>query len=84
MQNWEYKAVYRTREITAGEGGYFSVGDWNINDMEATLYSLGAEGWELVSAWPRSDCGAETNRDGGHIVAGMTTSEVWIFKRPIE
>jgi hypothetical protein len=84
MQKWEYKMVYRSREISGGEKGYFYAGEWKVKDIEATINSLGAEGWELVSAWPRSDYGGETSNFGGHIIAGMTTSEVWMFKRPIE
>jgi hypothetical protein len=84
MQKWENKIVYRTREITAQKSGWHYVGNWDIKDIEARLRSLGAEGWELVSAWPRSDVGSTTTNWGGSIVAGMTTAEVWMFKRPIE
>ena len=76
--------IYRQRGFSEAGDGYHHSEPWDIMDIESTIKSLGAEGWELVSAWPRSDYGGETNNLGGHIMGGMTTSEVWVFKRPLD
>ena len=81
MQKWEYKVVVRQREIEREKNSYHDTGAWD-NDIVAILKSLGAEGWELVAAWPRSDLGGQTTNFGGPIVGGVTTGEVWAFKRP--
>ena len=47
---------------------------WSV-DMVDVLPGLGDEGWELVAVEPRSD-----TTD----FAGITTSDLWIFKRPLE
>lgn len=39
----------------------------------AELATLGASGWELVTVSPQA---------GHHGAAGLTTDEVWVFKRP--
>ena len=48
-------------------------------DIGKELASLGEEGWGLVSVVPRADyCSVEYQAD----YAGMTTSELWVLKRP--
>ncbi|MCC6936111.1 MAG: DUF4177 domain-containing protein [Thermomicrobiales bacterium] len=70
MQRWEYRVFHRQRTVTLGE---VSSG-WDEN-VVAMLPELGAAGWELVTVLPRSSTGGAVN-------AGMTTDELWIFKRP--
>jgi hypothetical protein len=85
MQKWEYKMLYRTRGINrAGRDGFRPVENWNVLDMMPKLQSLGLEGWELVSVTPSSDFGGDLSQGVGHVVAGLTTTESWVFKRPIE
>jgi hypothetical protein len=69
MQAWEYKVLHRQRQVRGG-----TVGSWDANVIQQ-LPDLGAEGWELVAVVPRSSEGAPAN-------AGVTTDELWIFKRP--
>lgn len=70
MQKWEYKWVFRSR------GGKYNKGmdDWNV-DVTAVLPRFGDEGWELVSVVPRSSY-------PGDQWAGITSEELWVFKRP--
>lgn len=70
MQGWEYRVFHRQREVTMGE----VTSGWDEN-VVAMLPELGAAGWELVTVLPRSS-------SGGAVNAGMTTDELWIFKRP--
>ena len=85
MQKWDYRVVIRNRTILGEDGQSFrNTTNWNINNMEPALQSLGQEGWELVSAMPQSDFGSQLHNYGGPIVAGVTTSEIWVFKRPVE
>jgi hypothetical protein len=69
MQAWEYRVVHRQRQVRGG-----TVGSWDANVIQQ-LPDLGAAGWELVAVVPRSSEGAPAN-------AGVTTDELWIFKRP--
>ena len=84
MQGWEYKIVHRGRGVE--EGGNWYVGSpWETRnhhtpDLGTILRELGDEGWELVGISTRANIGS---RIGGN-VAGMTTDEVLIFKRPKE
>jgi hypothetical protein len=50
-------------------------GAWNISGdaMLATLADSGTQGWELVSVYPRSSLPE---------FKGMTSEEIWVFKRP--
>jgi hypothetical protein len=54
--------------------------------QQGLLDKLGEEGWELISISPRSDClGGFPEYSGGTAdIAGFTSQEVWIFKRPKE
>ncbi|HMM41504.1 MAG TPA: hypothetical protein PKA95_06345 [Thermomicrobiales bacterium] len=70
MQRWEYRVFHRQRTVSMGE--ITSGWDENIVGM---LPELGDNGWELVTVLPRSSIGGETN-------AGITTDELWVFKRP--
>jgi len=58
-------------------------------DITAKLAQLGGQGWELVTVCPRSDNGhsnpggAGNGQDYGlYSLNGVTTEDVWIFKRP--
>lgn len=84
-QKWEYKIVLRTRSVTAT--GDYEVNAWKYWDDETPLRSdtdlagllawLGGEGWELVSVMPRSSFATRLAS-----TAGLTTEEVYYFKRP--
>jgi len=69
MQAWEYKVLHRVRPIRAGK-----VGGWD-ESIVAELPALGDEGWELVTVITRAS-------EPGGISAGVTTDEMWVFKRP--
>jgi hypothetical protein len=84
MQRWEYKFVLRGREFASHDKYMFGPTKWSIADMEKAVAELGDEGWELVSVTPRSDL---TRAAGASSIvpaelAGFTTSEIWVFKRP--
>lgn len=69
MQRWEYKTIVRKREV-----GLFRIGRWDMEPKEL-LAGLGDEGWELVAITPQAGAlGAQA--------AGVTSEELWIFKRP--
>lgn len=70
MQRWEYRVFHRQRVVTLGE--ITSGWDENIVGM---LPDLGDQGWELITVLPRSSSGGATD-------AGVTTDELWVFKRP--
>jgi hypothetical protein len=87
MQKWEYKILYRSRGTTSPQKlGQIEATTWDVPDMGPKLQSLGAEGWELVSVWPESKLGYVTV-EGSLLksvdLAGITTHEMWVFKRPI-
>lgn len=69
MQPWEYKVLHRVRQIRAGK-----IGNWDA-PIVAELPALGDEGWELVTVITRAS-------EPGGISAGVTTDEMWVFKRP--
>lgn len=69
MQPWEYKVLHRVRKVSGGR-----VGRWD-ESIVAELPSLGDEGWELVTVITRAS-------EPGGITAGVTTDEMWVFKRP--
>jgi hypothetical protein len=69
MQPWEYRTIHRSRDLNDG-----ATGDWD-DDVESKLPELGAEGWELVAIVPRSSAGRPVH-------AGVTSDELWVFKRP--
>jgi hypothetical protein len=69
MQPWEYKVLHRVRRIGGGK-----VGGWD-EAIVAELPALGDEGWELVTVITRAS-------EPGGITAGVTTDEMWVFKRP--
>lgn len=97
MQKWEYKSVARSRLWEAKRRGedYHKPSDWGhlFEDkkelsasvtLETRLEELGEQGWELVAVVPYSSVlgageGLQT-RD----YAGYTTTERWVFKRPVE
>lgn len=68
-QAWEYRTYYRERRLHDG-----AAEDWG-ESVEDALPALGAEGWELVAIVPRSS-------EGKLVHAGVTTDELWVFKRP--
>jgi len=69
MQPWEYKVLHRVRPLRSGK-----VGAWD-EPIVAELPSLGDEGWELVTVITRAS-------EPGGLTAGITTDEMWVFKRP--
>lgn len=69
MQPWEYKVLHRVRQIRAGK-----VGGWD-EPIVSELPALGEEGWELVTVITRAS-------EPGGITAGVTSDEMWVFKRP--
>lgn len=69
MQAWEYKVLHRVRQIRSGR-----IGGWD-EPIVAQLPALGDEGWELVTVITRSS-------EPGGLSAGVTTDEMWVFKRP--
>ncbi len=70
MQKWEYTVIARHRGMQFMDG---TAGSWD-KDSGTFLPQMGADGWELASVVPQSDRGGNA--------AGLTTSELWIFKRP--
>jgi hypothetical protein len=68
-QRWEYHWEYMVR--THEPSG---TGEWD-NNITDKLAMLGDQGWELVAIAPRSGLNSEH-------YAGVTTEELWIFKRP--
>ena len=80
MTKWEYKVLMRARAVAeANTGGWRAGTDWDPADFLDSLPKLGLEGWELVAVTPRSGLAHSTQS-----VAGLTTQEIWVFKRPID
>jgi hypothetical protein len=91
-QAWEYKILIWGRHVKYD----YTTGGWTraSEDGKAlspfdpgrvqTLAELGNQGWELVSAAPRSSqiLLSEPGATIPKIAPGVTTEEVWIFKRP--
>jgi hypothetical protein len=75
MQKWEYRWLTRRRSIeTRSPLSGVQISNW---DTELDfLNTWGEEGWELVAVLPRSS-------EWGEAGAGFTTSELWVFKRPV-
>jgi hypothetical protein len=84
MQRWEYKLVVRAREFERHDEFKFAPTQWTV-DIAKTAEELGNEGWELVAVTPRSDLlrapGAAQD-DAPAEMAGFTSTELWVFKRP--
>jgi hypothetical protein len=81
VQEWEYKTIVKSlsyREALLGgsevRGEKCYDGSTELK-CDIMLNSLGAQGWDLASAFPESS----TAGDKGW--AGVTTTEVYIFKR---
>jgi len=87
-QTWEYKTIVRARTFPIGNSVNASVpaNDWSLwfedgkqfptpDDPLAKINQLGDQGWELISITPRSSLAADW-------IAGSTTDETWVFKRP--
>jgi hypothetical protein len=72
MRKWEYATIQRRRDY-GGLGQ--EAGDWDLQ-IEEQLTRLGDDGWELISVVPGSSV-------SGDALAGLTTEELWIFKRPL-
>lgn len=80
MTKWEYKVLMRARAVAeANTSGWRAGTDWDPADFLDQLPKLGLEGWELVAVTPRSGLAHSTQP-----VAGLTTQEIWVFKRPID
>jgi hypothetical protein len=97
MQKWEYKYLYRHRGTKPSSSGYIDADEWSPNVSWAEIEALGRDGWELVvvtclssqggSVWsepfwehPTSSAAINTR---GPMVAGVTTDQIFYFKRPI-
>ena len=72
MQKWEYNWELRTRHPI--DNTYVTMSAWE-NDVTGKIAALGEAGWELVAIVPRSS-------QGDHNLSGVTTEELWVFKRP--
>lgn len=83
MQKWEYRIFLRTRGWEEVKGRvYMKATDWNA-DIVPVLKEFGEEGWELVAVVPYSSvCGGAPNMSWSRDYAGLTTEEMWVFKRP--
>jgi hypothetical protein len=74
---------------------YYDAGEWNYLELEGegsvpskvpfnmALTELGKGGWELVAVEPVSSH-ATSASVGGFSMAGATSGERWVFKRPIQ
>jgi hypothetical protein len=90
MQRWEYKTVRRSRswDPKNDERPYLTSQDWNV--PLDYLEAFGEEGWELVSVVPMSSYLGELrlpsrSHPAGKVdtqIAGYTTEQLWVFKRP--
>jgi len=89
---WEYKTLYRTRKPNAFAGPT-DWSDWDESgdrtsgavdaDVDEKLTQLGRAGWDLATVSSRSDySGFNSGNVAAHSDGGVTTSELWIFKRP--
>jgi hypothetical protein len=67
MQQWEYLTLTRKRDK-----GVFNISAWK-DDVVPRLPQLGIDGWELVAVSPHA---------GTVGMSGMTSEELWVFKRP--
>ncbi|MEA2575357.1 MAG: hypothetical protein QOH93_2655 [Chloroflexia bacterium] len=96
MQKWEYNTLFRNRVWSSKAQGeeWNYAGDWTITfdgrqyqskDLDGLLAYLGDNGWELVAVSPRSGVlgaiGAHGLDQGSRNFAGLTTEELWVFKR---
>ncbi len=90
MQTWEYKTIYRSRgwNDTERNSKVQWAADWRVfdddteipaKDFMKTINALGKQGWELVAISPRSGVLSPFGA-----VAGFTSEEIWVFKRPIK
>jgi len=71
MQLWEYMVIERRRSaVMGGPIVGLVAGPWD-RDIPAMLNQIGAAGWFLVEIVPRV---------GSH--RGITTEEMWVFRRP--
>jgi hypothetical protein len=82
-QQWDYKILNHTRQNDQNSGEFVEAfyeddKEAKFTSMTARAQQLGAEGWELVSAEPRSIGGGSSF----FATPGSTSSEIWIFKRP--
>ena len=80
-QGWEYKTVVKAlsyKEALLGgsevKGAKCYDGSTEVK-CDTMLNGLGAQGWDLASAFPESSTGGDKGW------AGVTTTEVFIFKR---
>lgn len=68
---WEYLTIECSRHVNLLKA---SVTDWD-RDIPAELNQLGQQGWNLIHVVSTASA---MGKHGG----GVTTDEVWIFKRP--
>ena len=80
-QGWEYKTIVKALSCKEARLGGSEVKGAKCYDgstevkCDTMLNSLGTQGWDLASAFPESSTGGDKGW------AGVTTTEVFIFKR---
>jgi hypothetical protein len=93
MTKWEYLMLHRVRNWQVARAGeYWQEADcWKTylaeeggeveceTPFQKLIAQLGEEGWELTGISPRSDFMGTAVAD----IAGFTSTEVWVFKRPV-
>lgn len=98
MQKWEYLLIIRELDFDLGFPIFKEkkIGLWHTyigqsknpadKNIDELLSQLGDEGWELVNAWAESGAfgGISIASQGTKDIAGFTTVEKWVFKRPKE
>jgi hypothetical protein len=84
QQQWEYKAIHRTRGAGKDASGAWWAAPWDVPwaTLEERLAQLGAQGWELVAIVPGADMVTGSGADMQRDFTGFTTSQTWVFKRP--
>jgi hypothetical protein len=88
-QQWEYKRISREFKFNNYEFDSWSEDGKDLPkpvELNAKLAQLGAQGWELVSVTPYSSWfrPVSSGNVSGSVVgtSGLTTSDVYVFKRP--
>lgn len=93
MARWSYLTVFRSRVWARphDQSRWFVATPWRISGppfenqgweerWDEFLNMLGAQGWELVTVETRSSYAGLHGEVSDY--AGLTTEDMWIFKRP--
>jgi hypothetical protein len=78
MPKWEYKTVGQGRGWDNQSATFLRATQW---EPKIDLTALGEEGWELVSVVASSSVAGGSARSTMDM-AGLTTQQLWVFKRP--